>query len=141
METDAIYELSICVDCYYYDQYGLESFTDSMEMIKTYEGAFEDGGEHLADDQRRDIIDGFNKLGRGLMSDRHDDDCKFFHQVCRRKGVLMNGWDGEKYNIEYCMCDVYFSSSPCDICESHLGGNRWDVVWTTFKTPRAVPLS
>jgi hypothetical protein len=98
METNAIYELSICVDCYFYDKYGLESFTDGI--VKS-----------LDDDQRQAIIDGFDKLGTGLMSDRHDDS------------------------------KVYFSWSPCDICDSHLGGDRWDVVWTTFKTPQAVTLN
>ena len=103
MELDAIYDLSICEDCYFYDQYGLESF--------------EGGGEHsvvgssLDDDQRQDIIDGFDKLGRGLMSDRHE------------------------------FLEVYFSWSPCDICESHLGGDRYHVVWTTFKRPQAVTLN
>ena len=86
--------------------------------------SFEDGGEHIDDDwhdQCSAIIDGFDKLPpTGLMSDRHDD-----------------AWWGDK---------VYFSWSPCDICGffydgDRLGGDRYDVVWTTFKTPQAVTLN
>jgi len=69
--------------------------------------------DYVTPEMQRDIKLGFDKLGNILMSDHlcpHGDDCD-------------HAWDWG------CVCnyETYFSWSPCDICESRLGGDRHDV--------------
>ena len=65
--------------------------------------------DYVTPEMQRDIKLGFDKLGNILMSDHHGDDCDAIYIL-------------EAYRYE-----TYFSWSPCDICESHLGGDRHDV--------------
>ena len=64
---------------------------------------------YVTPDMERDIKQGRDKLGDVIIGDRHNDDCEY---EC--------DWQ--------CDCfDPHFSWSPCDMCDSQLGGNRHDV--------------
>ena len=58
MKKEIKTEIEICTDCYYYHQYGSESFNES---------------QHLNDDEKQNIINSFKKLLDGYKS--HNNRC------------------------------------------------------------------
>ncbi len=65
--------------------------------------------DYVTPEMESHIRQGFDKLGNVIIGDHHGDDCD-------------HDWDWQ------CVCyETHFSWSPCDICESSLGGDRYDV--------------
>ena len=86
------YELDICIDCVYYNEYG-----------------------NIGDEHKECI--GFDAC----------ETCKMCAGGFKKIGIEHGKYEIAS-NIGYWdICDPFFSWQPCDICESHLGGNRYEV--------------
>jgi len=105
MTPDTMTKASICTDCYMYSHYRDESL-----------------GDHVTPEMEQDIKQGFDKLSNVHIADHHHTlTCAWF-PYCTFYS------EGNKCTGEDCTCsETYFSWSPCDICESNLGGDRHDV--------------
>jgi hypothetical protein len=105
--TDTTYE--ICTDCYFYSHYGDDIFLDHITIdIGTVPPSWmpehKQHQEHI-----QDIKQGFDKLGNVSIEVHHGEYCT------------------QEYD-SWCLChETHFGWSPCDICDSRLGGDRHDV--------------
>ena len=62
----------------------------------------------------------------GNIGDEHKE-CECETCVAVRQGFTKLGEEHGSYEIASVEDDYHFSMMPCDICESHLGGNRYEV--------------